>query len=177
MLGSLVAAAVLSAWQMSPPGIPFSRHEWVYGQSTLSGQYARYGRGVGSLYYLAHGDAPGSFYYAAFGQDTGSIYYWRYGNAEGSEYFWRYGRTAGSEYYWRYGDGCLSRSGWTNGARCGAGAAPVLLTLCMARLIDIEPCAVIEPELDAWLERLDSSTSFRQAERLVEMRGGRPRPE
>ena len=51
------------------------------------------------------------------------------------------------------------------------------MTLCMARVIDIEPCVVIDGELDAWVERLDSSASFRQAERLVELRGGRPAPE
>jgi len=51
------------------------------------------------------------------------------------------------------------------------------MTLCMARVIDIEPCAIINTELDAWVERVDSSGSFRLAERLAELRGGRPAPE
>ena len=179
MLGSLMIAALLSAGQAAPEGIPFSRHEWTYGRSVMSAYGSRYGRGVGSLYYMTYGDDPGSFYYAIYGDEPGSIYYWRYGTAEGSHYFWRYGRTPGSRHFWTYGSGCLSEQGWVHGGgvRCGPGAPAILTTLCMARVIDIEPCVIIDAELDAWVERVDSSGSFRQAERLVELRGGRPAPE
>ena len=179
MSGSLIVAALLSAAQAAPETIPFSRQEWTYGRSAISAYAARYGRDVGSAYYMTYGDDPGSFYYAVYGDEPGSIYYWRYGTAEGSEYFWRYGRTPGSQYFWTHGAGCLSRQGWTDGSgtACGPKAPAILMTLCMARVIDIEPCAIIEAELDAWVARLDSSASFRQAERLVELRAGRPAPE
>ena len=179
MLGSLMIAALLSAGQAAPGEIPFSRHEWTYGRSAMSAYGSRYGHDVGSVHYMLYGHEPGSFYYAVYGDEPGSLYYWRYGSAEGSEHFWRYGTTPGSQYFWTYGSGCLSRQGWTygGGVACGPRAPAILMTLCMARVIDIEPCVVIDAELDAWVERLDSSASFRQAERLVELRGGRPAPE
>lgn len=134
----------------------------------------RHGRGAGSLYYMTYGDDPGSFHYATYGDGPGSIYYWRYGREAGSEYFWRYGRTAGSDYYWRYGDGCLSETGWAQGARCGQGAPPVLLTLCMARVVDIEPCAIVDRELDAWIGRVGVWSSGDIEAVVARMRGGRP---
>ncbi|HYC66615.1 hypothetical protein [Brevundimonas sp.] len=179
MLGSLMIAALLSGGQAAPEGLPFSRQEWMYGRSAISSYAVRHGNGAGSVYYMTYGDDPGSFYYAAYGTEPGSIYYWRYGTAEGSQYFWRYGRTAGSRYFWTHGDGCLSQQGWANGSgvACGPRAPAILLTLCMARVVDIEPCAVIDAELAAWVERLDSSASSRQVERLAELREGRPAPE
>ena len=179
MPNALVIAALVAAWQAAPPGNPISRHEWLHGRSEMSAYSLRYGNGVGSLYFMRHGDGPGSFYYAAYGDEPGSIYYWRYGRAEGSRYFWRFGRTPGSAYFWRYGNGCLSQQGWSNGGgdRCGPKASPILLTLCIARVLDIEPCAAIDPELDAWVARRDSSSGFRLAERLAEVREDRPTPE
>ena len=175
MLGSLMIAVLVSAGQAAPESLPFSRHEWTYGRSAMSAYGSRYGHDVGSVHYMIYGDDPGSFYYAVYGDEPGSLYYWRYGSAEGSEHFWRYGTTPGSQYFWTYGSGCLSRQGWTygGGVACGPRAPAVLMTLCMARVIDIEPCVIIDAELDAWVERLD----FRQAERLVELREGRPAPE
>lgn len=53
----------------------------------------------------------------------------------------------------------------------------ILMTLHGPGVIDIEPCAIIDPELDAWVEGHDPSAGSGTPNALSSWGRGRPAPE
>lgn len=156
----------------SPPqdAIHWGETEWVRGVGPMSSHHFRYGARFPSAHFLQYGAAAGSFYYLIFGNGPGSAYFWEYGDDVGSAYYWRYGREEGSRHFWTYGQGCLSREGWRAGATCSPTSRITFQTLCIARVIDLEPCRHINAELNGWLERSSGLSSQDPAVAIGRMR-------
>lgn len=135
--------------------VAFGVDEWTYGTGPLSAYHFQYGTGPVSDYWLRYAVEPGSLYHLLNGTDVLSAYWWLNATGPGSAYFWHNGTEAGSQYWWHNGAGCLSEAGWRTGARCGAASARFVVTLCIARAIELEPCAAVEATLAEWLPGQD----------------------
>lgn len=166
-LSDVAAAQTSQPQQATSDAVAYGRETWIRGRGRLSQQGFVAGTGTGSAYSLRYGaDRPG-LYFLRNGTGPGSEYFWRYGVEVGSAYFWRHGTDAGSEQYWRRGEGCLSQRGWETGATCTALQADLLITFCVAGVMNIELCQAVNDTIDtayintpassderAWLRRM-----------------------
>lgn len=152
---ALTAAVGRPTVALAQDGVAFGAHHWTYGTGRLSEHHFRYATGPGGEYWLTYGVEPGSFHHLMNGTDVLSAHWWLNSTRPGSAHYWKNGTGVGSDHHWRNGTGCLSEHGWRVGATCDELAARFVVTLCVVRAIRIEPCAMVEAALTAWLPGQD----------------------
>ncbi|WP_322296337.1 hypothetical protein [Brevundimonas sp.] len=143
---TLVAGGALA---QQPAVSSLSQHGWDHGMAPLSRSHFQYGAGPGSASFLSHGGGIGSLNYMLHSSGPFSFAHFKGTNEPGSAAYWRHGNGSGSSAYWRGGDGCLSQAGWEHDAdpaNCGTDgqAQHLVILLCLADLLDIDPCEAIE---------------------------------
>lgn len=147
---------------------PFARvslYDWENRTDGLSRYNFENGTERGSRYRLVNGTDGWSLYGMVNGTHPLSFYGFLNGTAPGSAYYWRNGARPGSEYYWRNGTACLSQHQWLNGTTTertcdpSGGAQLVVVLLCLADYIRIEPCEAWNAA--AMAERPEEVAAFR----------------
>lgn len=172
MLAAAIALALVAqtAAPASGQAARWGEHEWGDGTGVLSRHYFENRTGFPSAHYLRNSTHSGSIHHLFNATSPGSAHFWENGLLPGSRHFWENGVAPGSRHYWENGRGCLSRYGWLTATTCTSGEVVILQILCVAWVIDISPCRVVNAQLDDWVAASGFTNSGYFADVLARMR-------